>query len=127
MPPKCHKAVQVAARSPLPRRETPIKNPNPGAPDLPRSHRSSAEVAAANARKDQKHQQIDALKKKKLAELEIEEKDADDEEEMSTINHVGDLERMLTENFGQIEAYTDGEMGDIYDNFRISEERDTVI
>lgn len=113
MPPKCHKAVQVAARSPLPRRETPIKNPNPGAPDLPRSHRSSAEVAAANARKDQKHQQIDALKKKKLAELEIEEKDADDEEEMSTIN--------------QIEAYMDGEMGDIYDNFRISEERDTVI
>lgn len=83
-PTKREKRV-VVPRSPLPERVNRVSNP--GAPDVPRAKRTSAEVQAAEARRQELILEMEELDKKKiqmLAELNVEQ-DMEDEEEERTL------------------------------------------
>ena len=76
----------VAPRSPLPSRAT--RPVHPGAPDMVKPKRSSAEVTAAAKRKAALQRQADDLEQKKvdmLAEMELEEELAEEEEERAMV------------------------------------------
>jgi hypothetical protein len=94
----------VPPRSPLPSRAT--RPVHPGAPDMVKSKRTSAEVTAAAERKAALQRQADELEQKKidtLAEIELEEELAEEEEERTMVrkqahtNSLDDAEDIIME------------------------------
>jgi hypothetical protein len=79
-------------RSPLPSRET--RNEHPGNVAKARPKRTSAEVAAAQAQKEEKKRKLEELEREKkriLAEILIEEEDADLECESNAVRRLSDI------------------------------------
>ncbi|KAJ6475935.1 hypothetical protein C8R47DRAFT_1189369 [Mycena vitilis] len=116
----------VAPRSPLPARSTRVKSP--GAPDRKRKKRTPEEVAAAAASEATirgRIAELEQLKMAHIAQLEMDEEDADEEaEDAAMIND--SIAMMPTNTFGQIGARFNDELNLMIDTFQqmSSPERD---
>lgn len=84
--------IIIPPRSPLPQRINRVINP--GAPDKKRAQRTSEEVAAAAKKKEHLRLQLERLEREKIqmmAEMELEEVEADRLEEGMAIRNITDL------------------------------------